>query len=84
MEQTKVDRKKVCWYCGGSDLTDLGDYARCNVCGATWNEVPKVGPEESGGSFIEQPNGEKGYTKYHGRRVAKRVTEQRLRSKQPC
>ena len=35
--------ERVCWYCEGQDIEGMGDYVRCQACGATWNELPDPG-----------------------------------------
>ena len=37
-----VKHDKRCWSCGGTKLTNKGDYYQCDDCGATWNEVREV------------------------------------------
>ena len=38
------DYNKVCWSCGNTNLEDMGDHVKCLKCGATYNEVCKLGP----------------------------------------
>jgi len=35
--------ERQCWYCGSTDMQDMGNYALCRKCGATWTKVPAVG-----------------------------------------
>ena len=38
-----MDFTKTCWYCYENTMELLDGYYRCIECGATWNEVPKLG-----------------------------------------
>ena len=39
-----TDYSKVCWYCGKPTVFPVKSYFECTDCGATWNEVPELGP----------------------------------------
>ncbi len=36
--------KKKCWYCGSKEIVYDARGTRCPKCGATDNELPKLGP----------------------------------------
>jgi len=36
----KYERK--CWYCGGTDIAKTPVGVKCQSCGATWSNVPKI------------------------------------------
>lgn len=47
-----------CWNCSGTNMEPVKTYFKCRDCGATWNAVVKVGPEElerglGGGDFYD-------------------------------
>ena len=41
-----MDFTKTCWYCGRADMKLYDSFYACENCGATWNEVPKIGVQE--------------------------------------
>jgi len=59
-----MDFTKSCWYCGHRAMLKLDGYYACEDCGATWNEVPKLGA-----SPIAEEKGNYGETiAYHSRK----------------
>jgi len=55
-----MDFTKTCWYCGKNEMEPFDSYYCCANCGATWNEVPKIGV---GVVVVEKDEGTGG-TKY--------------------
>lgn len=53
------DYTKVCWYCGKRDMEVKGTYFQCRSCGATWNDVPSLGPDPLAdhGYYVKDTNG---------------------------
>jgi len=47
------DYTKVCWSCGSEAMEAKGSYYQCQECGATYNPVPGVAPQEFTEEFIE-------------------------------
>lgn len=39
-----TDYSKVCWSCGKETMVNRGDYYQCSRCGATYNNIPRLGP----------------------------------------
>lgn len=39
-----MDYSIQCWACGKVPMVDRGAYYQCSECGATWNNVPQLGP----------------------------------------
>lgn len=39
------DYTKQCWFCNYVTMIDKGGYYLCSSCGATWNPVPRLGPD---------------------------------------
>ena len=48
------DYTKVCWSCGSEAMEAKGGYYQCQKCGATYNPVPKLAPEEFDTTFLPQ------------------------------
>lgn len=42
-----MDYTRTCWSCGKVTMVNKGSYFQCSKCGATYNELPKLG------SFID-------------------------------
>jgi len=54
-----MDFTKTCWYCHKDTMQATNQHYTCSECGATWNEVCKLG----GLTVEEEPRGD-GTTKY--------------------
>ena len=68
------DYTKVCWYCKAEAMRDEGSYYVCQKCGATYNPVPKVAPQEFTTELLP---GSKIKVAVLTKRFAKRIKKQR-------
>jgi len=58
---------KRCWSCGGTGLTDKGEYVQCDGCGATWNDVQEVHSP----AMIDDPVDYSGHTSPDGHGIGR-------------
>ena len=68
------DYTKVCWGCGSKAVEAKGGYYQCQDCGATYNPMPKVAPQE----FATEEIPESGIKSYRPTKsLVRRIKKQR-------